>query len=94
MTEKELKGAVGVASKYYKPGEGGSSKKEPLRRRVAMAVLGKHYKTKAARRANRQTAKNKRVLGSMTGRTRAIIRQADQYGAPEVRKIANRRRKK
>jgi hypothetical protein len=73
MTEQEMRDAARTAVQYgYTPGEG--TKKEPLRRRIAMGIKGKHYKTEAAKRILKKKkeldARKKKKTISGTGYSR------------------------
>ena len=56
MTQDEMQKAARIASQYaYEPGS--ATKKDSLKKKIAMAIKGKRYKTKAAKRILRKKKK-------------------------------------
>ena len=80
-----------IASRYA-PGEGSKtkSKKTPLRRKVKMAVMGKRYKTEAAKRSLK---KRKQLEGYTSKRTGDVQRRIGSALTPaELRKLRGKSR--
>lgn len=90
MTEKEMRDAVRIATQYdYTPGQ--VSAKEPLTKKIKMAIMGKSYKTDAAEKALRKRKEIERrdVEKGANPRTRSDIQTMRNAGMTEdeIRKL-------